>query len=67
MAKFNPLRFIEEVRNETSKVTWPTWKETWITTVMVLIMVALAAIFFFLADQLIVFVLELTGIVRAPT
>jgi preprotein translocase subunit SecE len=50
MAKFNPFQFIQEVRHEVSKVTWPTWKEVWITTVMVLIMVTLAAIFFMFAD-----------------
>ncbi|MCC0006926.1 MAG: preprotein translocase subunit SecE [Hyphomicrobiaceae bacterium] len=52
MAK-NPFEFIQEVRTETAKVTWPTWKEVWITTVMVLIMVTLASIFFLLADQVI--------------
>jgi preprotein translocase subunit SecE len=36
-----------------AKVTWPTWKEVWITTIMVLVMVALAAIFFLLTDQVI--------------
>jgi len=51
MAKFNPVQFIEEVRAETAKVTWPTYKEVWITTVMVLIMVTIAAFFFLLADQ----------------
>ncbi len=51
MAK-NPFVFIQEVRAETAKVTWPTWKEVWITTIMVLIMVALASIFFLAADQL---------------
>jgi len=51
MAKFNPITFMQEVRQEVAKVTWPTWKEVWITTVMVLIMVALAAIFFLLVDQ----------------
>ena len=50
MAK-NPFEFIQEVRQEVSKVTWPTWKEVWITTVMVMIMVTLASIFFLLADQ----------------
>ncbi|MCB1521410.1 MAG: preprotein translocase subunit SecE [Hyphomicrobiaceae bacterium] len=50
MAK-NPFHFIQEVRTETSKVTWPTWKEVWITTIMVLIMVTLASLFFLLADQ----------------
>jgi preprotein translocase subunit SecE len=53
MAKYNPLQFIQEVRQEVSKVTWPSRKEVWITTVAVLIMVALASIFFLLADQLI--------------
>lgn len=52
MAK-NPLTFIDEVRQEIRKVTWPTWKEVWITTIMVLIMVALTAIFFTIADQII--------------
>ncbi|MGD9784031.1 MAG: preprotein translocase subunit SecE [Hyphomicrobiaceae bacterium] len=50
MAK-NPFEFLQEVRTETSKVTWPTWKEVWLTTVMVLIMVTLASMFFLLADQ----------------
>jgi preprotein translocase subunit SecE len=49
----NPLVFIQEVRQEVSKVTWPAWKEVWITTVMVLIMVTLTAIFFLIADQII--------------
>jgi preprotein translocase subunit SecE len=52
MAK-NPLQFIDEVRQEVSKVTWPTWKEVWVTTVMVLIMVALASLFFMSADLVI--------------
>ena len=49
----NPLQFVEEVRQETSKVTWPTWKEVCITTIMVLIMVALTSTFFLLADVVI--------------
>ena len=49
----NPLVFIQEVRQEVSKVTWPTWKEVWITTAMVLVMVALTSIFFLVADQII--------------
>ena len=52
MAK-NPIQFSEEVRQEVSKVTWPAWKEVWITTLMVLIMLALASIFFLFTDQLI--------------
>lgn len=52
MAKTNPFKFIQEVRAETSKVTWPTRKETAVTTVMVFIMVLIASIFFLVADQL---------------
>jgi len=51
MAMINPGRFIREVRQEVSKVTWPTRKETVVTTIMVFIMVFLTAIFFFLVDQ----------------
>jgi preprotein translocase subunit SecE len=52
MAKTNPFKFIQEVRSETAKVTWPTRKETAVTTVMVFIMVMIASIFFLVADQL---------------
>ena len=48
----DPGQFIQEVRQEISKVTWPTRKETTVTTGMVFIMVFLAAGFFFLIDQL---------------
>jgi len=48
----NPVKFLQEVRQEVSKVTWPTRNETLISTVMVLAMVALASIFFLLADQI---------------
>ena len=48
----NPFQFIQEVRQEVAKVVWPSRKETWMTTVAVLIMVTLAAIFFMIADQL---------------
>lgn len=58
MAK-NPLTFIDEVRQEIRKVTWPTWKEVWITTIMVLIMVALSALFFTVADQVIGWLVQL--------
>jgi preprotein translocase subunit SecE len=51
MALYNPLQFLQEVRQEVSKVTWPSRKEVWITTVAVLIMVSLAALFFLLVDQ----------------
>jgi preprotein translocase subunit SecE len=52
MARCNPFQFVQEVRQEVAKVTWPTRKEVWITTLAVLIMVALASVFFMLADQL---------------
>ena len=51
MAKINPGQFVREVRQEVSKVTWPSRKETTISTGMVFVMVFLAAIFFFLVDQ----------------
>ncbi len=50
MAKTSPFQFIQQVRQEVSKVTWPTRKETTITTIMVFIMVVLAGIFFLLVD-----------------
>ena len=51
MAKTNPIEFVQQVRREVAKVTWPSRKETTITTVMVFIFVFLAAIFFFIVDQ----------------
>ena len=51
MARTNPFEFLQQVRQETAKVTWPTWKEVWITTAMVLVMVTLASIFFMAVDQ----------------
>ncbi len=50
--KTNPIRFLQEVRQEVSKVTWPTRKETGISTAMVFLMVILATLFFFLVDQI---------------
>ncbi len=47
---FNPLKFFNEVKLEAKRVTWTSGKETWITTVMVLIMVVLAGLFFYLVD-----------------
>jgi preprotein translocase subunit SecE len=49
----NPVKFLQEVRQEVGKVTWPSRNETLISTLMVLVMVALASIFFLLADQII--------------
>jgi preprotein translocase subunit SecE len=50
MEKFNPFKFVQEVRTEGAKVTWPTRRETAITTLMVFVMVFLATVFFFTAD-----------------
>ena len=47
---FNPFQFVQEVRSEVAKVTWPTWKEVWLTAIMVLLMVMLAALFFTVSD-----------------
>jgi preprotein translocase subunit SecE len=49
----SPFKFIQEVREETRKVTWPTRKETMITTAMVFVMVAITSVFFMVADQII--------------
>jgi preprotein translocase subunit SecE len=49
----NPFNFLQEVRSEAAKVTWPTRRETLITTGMVALMVLLAAIFFLAVDQVI--------------
>ena len=50
MSKVNPAQFVRQVRQEVAKVSWPSRKETGIGTLMVFIMVFLAAIFFFVVD-----------------
>ena len=52
MAKTNPFEFLQQVRAEGSKVTWPTRKETMITTAMVFVMVVVASLFFLVVDQI---------------
>jgi preprotein translocase subunit SecE len=52
MAQIDPFKFLQEVRAEAQKVTWPTRKETTVTTMMVFVMVILATIFFLVADQI---------------
>ncbi len=56
MAKVSPFKFMQEVRSETEKVTWPSRRETVITTIMVFVMSAIAAVFFLVADQIIRYV-----------
>jgi len=58
MARTNPFEFIQQVRTEVSKVTWPTRKETVITTIMVLVMVVAAALFFLVVDQVLSFLVS---------
>ena len=55
----NPLKFIQEVKQEAFKVTWPTGRETLQGTLMVVAMAIIAAIFFLLLDQVLQFFLEL--------
>lgn len=65
MAKSNPFVFLQQVRSEAAKVAWPTRRETAITTLMVFVMVAIAAVFFLIADQLMSFgVSWLIGLAR---
>ena len=51
MAKTNATEFVQQVRQEMSRVTWPTRKETLVTTGMVFVMVFIAAVFFLVVDQ----------------
>ena len=55
----NPLKFIQEVKQEAFKVTWPTSKETMQGTLMVVAMAIVASIFFLLLDQVLKFLLEI--------
>jgi len=52
MAKISPAEFARQTRQEISKVTWPSRKETAVTTAMVFVMVFISAAFFFVADQI---------------
>jgi len=53
MPKFSPFKFLQEVRAEADKVTWPSRRETLITTAMVFVMVTITAVFFLVSDQII--------------
>ena len=59
MAKSSPFQFVREVRHEASKVTWPTRRETMISTGMVFVMTILAALFFFFVDEILSFGVKL--------
>ncbi|MEO1200429.1 MAG: preprotein translocase subunit SecE [Pseudomonadota bacterium] len=58
MAKTNPFEFLQQVRTEVAKVTWPSRRETIVTSIMVFIMATIAAIFFLIVDQIIGFVVR---------
>ena len=48
----NPLKYVQQVRNEVSRIVWPTRKETMTTTLMVFVMSAIVALFFFIIDTI---------------
>jgi preprotein translocase subunit SecE len=56
--KTNPMEFVQQIRREVARVTWPSRKETVITTIMVFIFVFLAAIYFFVVDQVLSWVVK---------
>ena len=58
-SRMNPFIFLQQVRQETAKVTWPTRRETTISIIMVLVFAIIASIFFLAADQLIAFLVGL--------
>lgn len=58
MVKTSPLEFMRQVRQEISKVTWPTRKETVITSIMVFIMVLICAVFFLVVDRILAWVVS---------
>lgn len=58
MAKLKPAQFFREVDQERRKVTWPTRKETGITTIMVFVMVIIMMIFFTIIDSILLFLVE---------
>lgn len=58
MATTNPIKFLQEVRQETGKVTWPSRQETIISTVMVLVLATAASLFFLAADQIIAWLVQ---------
>jgi preprotein translocase subunit SecE len=64
MARTNPVQFFQQVRTEVSKVTWPGRNEVVISTIMVLVLVALASLFFLVADQVISWLVTLMLSIR---
>jgi preprotein translocase subunit SecE len=65
MARTNPITFLQQVRQEVSKVTWPSRNEVLISTIMVLVLVIAASLFFLAADQVISWLVGLMLSIRA--
>ena len=59
MAKTGPIEFLKQVRQEAARVTWPTRKETTVSAIMVFAMVVISALFLFVTDQVIAFLIQL--------
>ena len=55
----NPIKFIQDVKQEAFKVTWPTWKETLQGSLMVFVMAVVMSLFFLLLDQVLKFFLDI--------
>ncbi|ODT78924.1 MAG: preprotein translocase subunit SecE [Pelagibacterium sp. SCN 64-44] len=64
MARPNPIQFFQQVRSEVSKVTWPGRNEVLISSIMVVVLVILASLFFLLADQIISWLVSLMLSIR---
>ncbi|MEO5806641.1 preprotein translocase subunit SecE [Devosia sp.] len=64
MARTNPITFFQQVRTEVSKVTWPSRQEVLISTIMVLVLVTAASLFFLTADTLIAWLVSLVLSIR---
>ncbi|SMQ65695.1 protein translocase subunit secE/sec61 gamma [Devosia lucknowensis] len=64
MARPNPVQFLQQVRSEVSKVTWPGRNEVVISSIMVVVLVILASLFFLLADQVISWLVSLMLSIR---
>ncbi|KKB09785.1 preprotein translocase subunit SecE [Devosia chinhatensis] len=64
MARTNPIQFLQQVRSEVSKVTWPSRNEVLISSIMVVVLVIMASLFFLLADQVISWLVSLMLSIR---
>jgi preprotein translocase subunit SecE len=59
MTKIKPIRYLQEIKSEITKVTWPTKRETTVTSLMVLVFVFVAAIFFLISDRILSWIVSL--------